>query len=493
MHQKCLSILLIIACVLVTGCALWGPSYTKPNTDIPESFVSQDALSMKQSALESKRDRIINLAWWEQLHDPELNSLVESAIKSNTNIQQAIGNIIQANGALQQVEAAWIPTVGVSPGYKQTGTYSGSNANGAVSNLTIGGNAGYFLNFSPSYTLNIMQQLRSQEAAKANVSAAKFAKDAIRITIIGQVAGSYVTLRGYDYMLSLQKTLVEDTKNQYELGKAQYKEGYISLLTLQNYQQQYQAAKAQIPIIENNIVSTRNAIRVLVNKNPGDINRGISFDKLPMDGLIPSNLPSEVLQNRPDILQAESQLIAANANIGVATSTFFPSISLTGSTGSAASSLSQLFQLGSDFWLGQIALNMPILNFTIYGQIKSARGAYYTAYYNYIQAVRTAFSQVDNGLSGHDKLIKSYKEQQQVYDSTNVAFDLGNQRFKDGADSYVTLLTYKINLDNAALSLANLKVQQLQTIVQLYQALAAGVNVGNSDSPNIKFGDGRDI
>ena len=134
---------------------------------------------------------------------------------------------------------------------------------------------------------------------------------------------------------------------------------------------------------------------------------------------------------------------------------------------------------------------MPILNLSYFGTIRQAKGQYYNSYYNYIFTVRNAFAQVDNGLAAHQKFTDSYKEQKQFYDSTVLAFDLGDQRFKDGLDSWVTALNYKITMDSAAITLANAKMQQLQTIVNLYQAMAGGYNVENTDKAK-KFGDGHD-
>lgn len=490
MQIKQISMLAVIAAL--SGCALWGPSYKQPDADAPESWVSKDSLSVLDKSNESADiTKLANMKWWEQFNDPVLNKLVEYTLDHNQTIQQQIGSIIQAQGNLQAVQMGWVPTLSFSPGYRSTGSYTGV-PNNSVGNYTVGGNVGYYVDFIPSYSLNIMQQLRQQEAAKAGVGLAKYQKDAMRMTIIGQITGSYLSLRGYDYMLTLQKQLEIDTGKQYELGKAQYKEGYISLLTLQNYQQQYETAKAQVPIMQNNIVSTRNAIRVLADKNPGTVARGSDFLQIPTDNLIPVNLPSTVLRARPDIRQMESGLIQANANIGVATSQFFPTINLTGNTGFASSGLNSLFNAGSDFWQAQAAAAMPILNLAIYGQIKGARGLYYQAYWNYINTVRTAFAQVDNGLSGHDKLTKSYKDQTEAYKATVTAYNLEDGRYKQGLDSLMPVLQYKIQMEQSALTLASSKTNQLQTIVSLYQALAAGYEVNNTDKPNTKFGDGRD-
>lgn len=472
-----------------SSCALYGPSYKKPDVAAPKNWSSQDSLSQIESGV-----NLPDTAWWSKFNDAELNSLIAEALKNNNNIQQSIGNIIQAQGLLEQVKMAWIPTVGGQATYSSTqpiggGTSSssgGASPSGSTSILN-----GYSAGLVPAYSLNIFQQLRNQEAYKANLAAMEYTKNATRLTIISQVAGSYFTLLAYDYQLKQQKELVNDTLKQYELGKEQYKLGYISLLTLQNLEQAYYTATAQVPVIQNNIVQSENALQVLINQNPGHIKRSDNFMAIKTDGIIPANLPSTVLKNRPDVMQAEEQLKQANANIGVATANFFPTISLTGGLGSNTSSLSSLFSSGTNFWQEQIQATMPFLNLSYLGTIKGAKGAYYTAYYNYILTVKTAFSQVDNGLSGHQQLTDSYNLQKQQYDSTVVANDIGNQRYKQGADSYSTYLNYKVSMENAAIILTNIKLQQLQSIVTLYQALAGGYNIDNTDKPN-KFGDSHD-
>lgn len=490
-RQSPILVLFMAICVSLNSCAIWGPSYKEPNVEVPASWASPDALALTDKNNKTAT-QLANMRWWEQFNDPVLNKLVVYALEHNPTIQQQIGSIIQAQGNLQAVQMAWVPAINFIPGFKTSGTYTGSS-NSSVGQYTMGSNVGYFVDFMPTYSLNIMQQLRQQEAAKASLAVAKYQKDAMRITIIGQVVGSYLSLRGYDYGLRQQQQLAEDTALQYSIGQQQYKEGYISLLLLQDYQSQYEAAKAQVPITQNNIVATTNAIRVLADKNPGDLARGVDFTNIPTDGLIPVNLPATVLKNRPDIRQMESGLVQANANIGVATTQFFPAINLTGNTGFASTGLNTLFNAGSDFWQSQVSAAMPALNLSIFGQIKGAKGLYYQAYWNYINTVRAAFSQVDNALSAHAKLTQSYKDQQEVYGATLRAYNLEHARYKNGLDSLMPVLQYKIKMEQAALALAGAKTQQLQTITILYQAMAAGFNVNNTDETSIKFGDRRDI
>lgn len=485
--MKMKKITVVVLSIAMSGCAIFGPSYKKPDASAPDSFRSHDQLV--------KVDKIANLpdmVWWNKFNDPKLNELIVEALKNNNQIQMAIGSVIAAQGALEQIEMSWVPSFGITPGYAQSGTLNpGTGVTNNVNAVGTGYNSGYSVGVTPSYTANILQLYKAQQGAKATLEAQRATKDAMRLTIISQMATGYFTLVQQNYVLELQKQLVKDTLDQYTLAQGQYKEGYISLYALQTYQQNYEKAKAQVPIIENNIVASENAIKVLLNKNPGVVKTGVAFNKLPMDGIVPGNVPSVVLKQRPDVISAEDQLIAANANIGFATANFFPSISLTGMLGSAAPQLGQLFGAGTDFWTTSVAANFPILQLSYFGTIRQAKGQYYTAYYNYIFTVRNAFAQVDNALAAHQKYTDSYKEQKLFYDSAVLGFDLENQRFKDGLDSWVTALNNKITMDNAAITLANAKLSQLQTIVNLYQAMAGGYNVKNTEKPN-KFGDGHD-
>lgn len=456
------SICLVALATAMAGCGLMGPSYEKPDTNNPGSFPSRDTLAVTESA------NLPAMAWWKSFNDPVLNQLIESALKNNNNIQAAVGNIIAAQGQLRAIQFAWIPTGSASFGY---------------SNRSFVGQ-GYNFSGSPSYSLNIFQQIKSQEYAEANLAAQRAAKDTVRLSVISQTATGYFTLLGQDYQLQLQKQLVKDLGDLLTLAKAEYANGLISLYQLQQYQQNFDSAKAQIPIIENNIVSSQNALRVLLNENPGNIIRGKKFMDINSYGIIPANIPSQVLRNRPDVQQAEQQLIAANANIGVATATFFPTISLTGTGGTAANALSGLFGAGTDYWVNAATATMPILNFSIYGQIQQAKGQYYAAYYNYLQTVRSAFAAVDNDLSAHQQLTTSMDTQIDAYKSSKTAYVLAESSFVNGLYSKPTLLQNAVTMDNAAIVVQQSKLQQLGTIVQLYQDLGGGYGYENNESAN---------
>jgi outer membrane protein, multidrug efflux system len=452
-NLKALFLLLTFAHLM--SCAFYGPEYKKPHVNAPTEWHIPDPLS--------KLDHQANLpmmAWWKTFDDPELSHYIKRALHNNNDVHAALGNIIAAQGQLEQVQFSWIPIVNTIAG--------DSNVNNDMLN------SGYNLGFMPSYAFNIFQFIRSKEFATANLASANAAKNTVRLTVISQTVASYFTYLGQSYLLEQQKQLVTDLRQLLFLSKMQEKDGLISLLTLQQYEQQYEQAKAQVPIIAQNVVVARNALHVLMNENPGAIKTHTKFMDLKTNGIIPVNLPSKVLKNRPDVQEAEQNLIAANANIGVATSAFFPTIFLTSGLGTASNSLSNLFANGSDFWNYQAGITMPLLNAEIPGQIKRAKGEFQAQYFNYMQIVREAFASVDNSLAAHENYYLSFEDQVKNEFSTQTAYNLTHISYEKGLYSYPTVLNSKVTLDNARISVAKAKLAQLNSIVALYENLGGG-------------------
>lgn len=447
--------------IALAGCGIFGPNYSKPNITTQSNWNSKDTLAQTTDA------NLPATAWWKNMHDTQLNNLIESALANNNDIQIAVGNIISAQGVLEQINYGFIPTLNVSAGFD---------------NQAIGSQpSGVFLAGAPNYNLNIAQQIRLHQYAKANLATMKAAKDAVRLSIISQVTNAYFILLNQKYQLGIQENLVTDLTKLLELTKAQYKYGLVSLYTLQQYEQQYDKAQAGLPIIQSNIVDAQNTLRYLLNQNPGKLDTETAFLDLPSDGIIPTNTPSTVLRNRPDVQQAEQQLIAANANIGVATTNFFPSISITNDAGLASGQLTSLFTSGatSGFWNVTAQAAMPILSMSTFGQIKQAKGQFYAAYYNYIKTVRGAFKSVADDLAAHQAYTSSLNTQVQYVASNKKAYDLSVSSYEKGLYSYPTVLQNKVNYENSQIVLAQSKLNQLNTIVKLYQDMGGGYSINN--------------
>ncbi|MCH9756631.1 MAG: efflux transporter outer membrane subunit [Gammaproteobacteria bacterium] len=447
--------LCIILLSIFSGCALYGPLYKKPKINQPEQWKSKDSLSKVGDI------NLPTLPWWQKFNDKQLTYLIETAVHNNNDIQVAMGNVLDAQGELLQVQYSIIPSVNALLfGY-------------ANSKLFIY-NPGYNAGVLPTYAINLFQYLRSSERATAEVRASALTRDTVALSVISQTAAGYFTYSGQSHLLTQQKQLVADLKELLFLSKKQYTQGLISLYTLQQYEQQYEQADAELPIVANNVVLSRNALKLLLNENPGDVGIGFKFMNLKSDAIVPTNLPSEVLKNRPDVRGAEQKLIASNAEVGVVTSTFFPTISLTNLGGSATKELARLFAGNTDFWSSLSLLTMPLVAPEYPGQIKSAKGLRYGAYREYIQVVRTAFKSVDDDLSAHQKYYTSFVAQGKNFSSSKKAYTLAEDSYEKGLYSYPTLLINKINMDVAAIDLTKSKIAQLTTIVRLYQDLGAG-------------------
>lgn len=486
------NLLLLYASLIISGCGLMGPTYQKPEVGTPDNFPSNTSGKVIESGV-----NLSDVSWWTRFDDEDLNKLIDMALENNNNIQAAIGNIHVAQAQLKRVHMGFVPTMnlGGMAGVGQTFNLNQSTGSG-IQMPSTGGNSYNNFNFYeaglvPNYSLNIFKLIKQGDAAKANLEQQKAAKDATRLAVISQVAGSYFTLLAIDEQLGYQKQLISDLTELVELSKIQYKHGYVSLTDIQGYQEQLEQAKMQLPSLENNSVATQNALRVLVNKNPGKVNRHNTFENISTDNIIPASLPSSVLRNRPDIMEAEAQLQLANANIGVATSNFFPTIDITTPLGLFNASFGSLFSSNGDFWATQITANMPILDAGMYVLIKEKKAQYYVAYYTYVQTVRAAFAEVDDNFMNLNMVNKTALSAHKLYDVAKLNAQLNKKNYKLGYSAYSDTISSRITEDNARLTLSSAKLQQLQSLVNLYQSLAGGYNYKNTDKVN-KFGDARD-
>lgn len=463
---------IVIVMLALSGCAIWGPNYEKPKIDIPKRWSSTD-LRAKISG-----EKISELAWWNKYHDPLLPRLVDKALERNNTIQSAIGTIYKTKAILQQIQMNWVPTVNAGAGYVSN-EYQIDNV--TSSSLPF---PAFTAGFIPNYSLNILQQLRNQEQAEANIAASVAAKNAVRLVVIGQVVGSYFGLREEEFRLSQQKQLVANLESVVDRFSEAHREGLISFYTLQQYQIDLAKAKVEVPVIEYNIVRFGNAIHALLNENPGPIPPGQGYMEMEYRGIVSANLPSTVLKNRPDVVLAEAVLRQSSANIGVNTTFFFPTIRLTTPFGLASSSLSQLTHTQSSYWQYQGGINMPVLNLGAFGAIKSAKAQYYSDYYAYIETVRNAFATVDSALASHQKTTDSLERIIDYYQTTRARLDNEQARYEGGLIAYPAVLALKVNVNQAAIQAGQTKLAQLMSVVNLYQDLGGGYGFRNNDNAN---------
>ena len=453
MNRRVSKILLLsMGPIVLSGCSFFSPAYTKPQVNVPKTWAAHD-----DKAKVSTNNNLPYVAWWQQFNDPELNVILEETLQHNNDIQVALANVQTAQGQLRQIELNWVPFLPL---------WVGNNQMPAV------GNPGYFYGIFPTYALNLLQQIKQQKQFSYQLQASKYAQDSIRLTIIGQTVASYFTLLAQVETLRLYNQLLVDLNKELALYRSQLRNGLISADLIDETMGVMNNIQAQMKVVKNNIVITQNTLHLLANQNPGTIALRYQFNHINSNKIIPADLPATVLQNRPDLLQAEAQLKAANQAIGVAASNLLPTIELgTFAHEAYESSLNNAPQTLSP---QAEYLSIPILNLPALGLTQATQATYKANYYTYIQQVRKILAQVDDDLSAHDLYTKRLNENEAALMSIRKICQLNQSRFNNGISSEVPLVECRVQLDNFAIVVNENKLAKMMTIVTLYQDLGGG-------------------
>lgn len=422
-----------------------------------------------------------HVAWWKKLHDPELNQLMSQALACNDTIRGSYATIEQAQAQLKAAQYAWIPTLDASAnGFAGRAWNTHITPRGQLANTPFFANRsnlkfrGYDAGFVPGYTLNILSNISNIKAAKASLAMEQSQAQSTKLGIISQMSGTYFMLLSQREQLAVEKALSSDLRKLRQLEHVRFQKGASNIETVIDIDQQIAQEEANIPLIENVVAQSENTIHLLLNQNPGPITTHRTLLSLNLNHLIPKSLPSSVLKNRPDIMIALNNLKMAHAQIGVAYSAFFPTITLTGLIGGASVDLTKLLKLSTNIWIAQAAASTKILNASSYQNIKSAQAGFKAIYYDYLGTLHSAFADVDDALTNEQKNNLSYLQTQKGYLAAQKAYDIALAQYKAGARDYRNVINAKINLDRNKLSLIQEKAQLLDSIVQVYNAVAGG-------------------
>jgi len=455
---------LLALCALLTlaGCTL-GPDYRRPEIKPPAAFQYEprDAAATADTL------------WWKQFQDPVLDQLIAEALAHNTNVQIAAANVEQAAAALTQTRSQFFPAVGYGAGAQRERAREPAFA-AQIPNYPNPSSA-YQAALQASWEIDLWGRIRRQsEAAYANVLATDDARRGVILSLVASVANSYLQLRGLDAQLDVAKKTLQTYKESVDLFTLQFQYGQVSMMNVAQAQSQYETAAVQIPLLESQIAQTQNSLAVLIGRDPGPILRGKSVYELQLPQ-VPAGVPSQLLERRPDLLQAEQQLIAANAQIGAAKALYFPTISLTGAFGSASSDLSKLFSGPAGVWSYAGTLAGPIFSFgAVSGQVAQAEAAQNAALLNYQLSIRNAFADVDNALVANQKLREQLDAQVKLVAALKQYSDLARLQYDGGYTSYSTVLQAEQALFPAELSLASIRAQVFGSSVNLYKAMGGG-------------------
>jgi len=452
-----------LLCLGLTGCMV-GPDYQRPATEAPAAYRYAD----------KEAHDLSNTLWWEQFKDPVLNELIRSALAENKDIKIAAARVEEFQGRYGVVRSQLFPQVGLGA---QGTRNRAPRDNGPVpldsSIDPIFNN--YQVNLSASWELDVWGRLRRlNESARADLLASEEGRRTVILSLVSSVASSYITLRDLDQELQIARTTAKARGDSYEIFKLRFGAGTISEMELAQNLSEFQRTQASVAQFESQVGVQENNLAVLLGRNPEPILRGHDLDALTAPA-IPSSLPSELLERRPDVLQAEQNLVAQNALIGAARALYFPSISLTGLFGSVSTQFSNLFTGPARVWSFAGAVSLPIFTAgNIEGQVHQAEARQQEALFAYQKAIQVAFQEVADALIALQKSREQLGIQQDQVTALSSYSHLARLRYEGGYTSYIEVLDAERSLFNAQLSYTQTQGAELTSFVRLYKAMGGG-------------------
>jgi multidrug efflux system outer membrane protein len=443
----------------LSGCAV-GPKYKRPVVQPPDKFYTE---ANPQST------SIADLAWWEIFKDPVLQDLIREALKNNYDVATAAANVEEARAQAGIAKSVYFPQIGY-----------GANIGGQRSTL-LPNHVYYGYNFNLSWELDLWGRIRKlNEQQKALFFASEEAQRGVWLSLVADLAQAYFELRALDAQLEITKETEQSFQETYDLFNKRSQGGAASGLETSRAEGALTNVRAQAPDLERQITAKENQITLLLGKNPGSIPRGSSLaDQSDLD-VVPAGLPSTLLERRPDLLQAEQELIAANAAVGVAKANFFPVLSLTSLLGGVSPQLSGLVSSGTT-WAVAGGLAGPL--FTggrLKNQYRAALAQRDQAQIFYEQSVTQAFGEVSTALAAHQKLAQSLREETLSVIAYQDSVRLSNIRYDSGLASYFEILDAKLDLFPAQTALVVYDLDRKTALVDLYKALGGGWNLSDA-------------
>jgi NodT family efflux transporter outer membrane factor (OMF) lipoprotein len=448
-----------------------GPNYRRPPIETPVSFRGDPSAGAGQPRQESLAD----VKWSELFRDDTLTTLVTTAVQQNFDLRIAAERVLQARALARITRSGQFPTIDASvSGTAARSPLSG--ANGAVPpgvdrDVTYGQ-----IGFALGWELDVWGRLRRlNEAARAQYLGTEEARRGVMTTLVADVTDTYLALRALDVEMEIARRTRDIGVDGLRLTTARHDRGVVSGLDVRQAEQLLYTATGQIAAIERATAETENALSLLLGRAPGDIPRGLALDALHVPPRVPPGLPSALLERRPDIRQAEQELIAANAQIGAARAEYFPRISLTGFLGTQSRSLADLLSGAASTWTASAGAVAPIFNAgRTRGNVAFAEAVQREALVRYQGAIYGALREVSDSLVAYRRTTEQRAAQDQLVEALRQSAGLSTQRYQGGVDSYLQVLDAQRNLFQGQLDLTRLRRQELASVVQLYRALGGG-------------------
>jgi len=457
--------------LMLAGCAV-GPDYQRPEVNAPEAF---RRAASDTNAPSGGTNTFADLGWWDVFRDPQLTAYVTEAVTNNWDIKIAAARVLQAEAALRIARSQYFPNI--NAGGDVVTTRASQNGPSALpAGFDPQRTYGDVFVSMPAYELDLWGKIRrANEAARAQLLATLDAQRTVRQTLVTQVTASYLELLELDHELAIAERTLQVRTNSLVLTEAREQYGVAAMQDVAQSKILVYQAEASIVAIQRQREQQENTLCVLLGRNPGSIQRGESFASQQVRTEVPAGLPSALLERRPDVQSAEQLLVAANANIGEAKAAFFPQLTLTGFYGYQTVALSDLFTSPSRTWQFGPAVTMPL--FTggrLRANLKVTQAQYEAALATYQKIVQNAFREVSDGLINYQRSREFVRRQEELTRANREATDLANTRYEGGVTSYLEVLYNEQQLFIAELDLAQARLNELLSVVQLYRALGGG-------------------
>ncbi len=472
--RRCAAMITAMGLMAAAGCAL-GPDYRRPDIRTPAAY------RFEQNPTAGS---VADDGWWQVYQDPVLRSLIREGLAGNLDVRIAAARVDQARAALGSARLQQLPAVSIDAGAtrQRTSTYELPPGVPPVSNaFSVEGSVSYEIDFWGKYR-------RASEAARAQLLQSAYAKQDVAAGLVAGVATAYFTLKSLDEQLEITRRTVGTRQKFVDLTQAQHDRGTVSELDVATAQAQLAIAKANLPDLRRRIGQTEDQLSVLLGHNPDRILRGdgggpgaaaaAGQAPVPASTQVPvpaAGLPSSLLERRPDLREAEQNLVAANAEVGVAKASLFPSITLTAQGGGVSNALSSLFSGPARTWLAGAGVLQPLLNpqRNLY-ELDLAAARKREALLQYQKSVQTAFQEVSDALIARQQDAELQTAQQAQVDAQRRANTIALARYRVGYASYFNVIDADRDLFTAELSLSAARLNTQLSLVQLYRALGGG-------------------
>lgn len=461
--EKCL--VLSTSLLMLAGCNV-GPKYTRPQMTAPAAYRSADDRKISDEGSNSLGDD----KWADVFRDPELQGLIQTALANNYDLRIAAQHVLEAQAQVRVTRAQQFPQI--TAGGSAIGAALPDSLSGTIQSPISFGS----FNLSAAWTPDFWGLYRKQtEAAREQVLAQGWAQRAVRLSLVQQVATTYIQLRALDRQLEIAREASKVRQDSVDLTQTLEHGGDAPLSDVREAEQLLFTATSQIPQIEQQIQQDENAMRLLLGQEPGPVAHTSRDALLPPPQSLPAGLPSQLLERRPDIQQAEAQLRSANAQVGVARAQFFPQLSISASAGVGGGSFADIFSTSGKTIYGIGTLTQPLFEGgKLRGQLQLSEREKEELVLNYRKTILGAFRDVSNALIAVDKERSTREQEEKLVAAAEDATRLARVRYRGGATSYLEVLTTDSNLFTAQLNLTTAQQNEALTMVQLYSSLGGG-------------------